>query len=350
MKKVAIAVLALIIIAGAIAAGVYLHYEQAVVAFETTPYGDGTPRVVNLPKGSDASTVGRYLAREKIIADAESWHLWLRWRKLEPKLKAGEYEFVGALTPAQVVDKIVRNEVMLHHCTIVEGARCDEAMTALAACDLGLDGNALQKLCTDRTFVHNAGIKGDRLEGYLLPDTYSFPKGVTEQQVVQKMISRTKEEIAKAMASRGGGAPLTETEAITLASIVEKETGCPEERASIACVFHNRLKRHMKLQTDPTVLYGMFVKTGKFDVGLAKHGWVAARTDENAYNTYVIPGLPIGPIANPGAAAIAATLHPKDPCDYVFFVAGDNGCSLLASTLEEHERNVEKRNARLRGP
>jgi UPF0755 protein len=349
MKKVLLALVILVTVGLLAAAGVYFHYEQAVVEFESTPFGDVGVRVVNLPKGSDATTVGKYLAREKIISDADRWHLWLRWRKLEPKLKAGEYEFAGPLTPGQVVDKVVRGEVMLHHFTVVEGSRCDEAMPVIGASDLGLDAATLLKLCTDRGFLRKAGIKGDRLEGYVFPDTYSFPKGVTEEQVVLKMVQRTKEEIAKALASRGGGAPLTETEAVTLASIVEKETGCPEERSSISCVFHNRLKRHIKLQTDPTVLYGMFVKTGKFDVGLAKHGWVAARTDENAYNTYLIPGLPIGPIANPGAAAIQATLNPKDPCEYVFFVAGPSGCSIFSKTLEEHERNVSDRNGRIRG-
>jgi UPF0755 protein len=351
MKKVLIALAVLLVLGVGAAVGVYLHYDAAVNAFETTSFGDATAHTVVIPKGSDAVSVGKFLAREKVISDAETWHLWLRWKKLAPKLKAGEYEFTGALTPPQVVDKIVKGEVKLHHFTVVEGSRCDEAMDAIANAEdsLNLDADTLQKLCTDKSFAHKLGIKGDRLEGYLFPTTYSFPKGVTEEQVITKMVEDAKAEYARANASRAGDVKLTETEVMTLASIIEKESGIPEERPRISCVFHNRLKKHDKLRTDPTVLYGMFVKTGKFDVSLAKHGWVAARTDENAYNTYVIPALPVGPIANPGAAAIEAAVKPLTPCSSYFFVASGKGGHIFSDTEAEHEIAVKKYVATISG-
>jgi UPF0755 protein len=324
MKKVLLVLLALVVLAGAAAGWFWWSTGKKVDAFESTPFGSPDAKTVVIQKGTDPVAVGEFLARAGVISDAETWHLWLRWRKLKPKWKAGEYEFTGPLTPVQIGAKMEKGEVKLHHFTVAEGLRCDEIMPVLAASDLGLDAATLLALCTDRGFAHKHGLPGDRLEGYLFPDTYSFPLGVDEENVVGKMISRAKEEYARANAHRKADVKLDMNQVFTLASIVEKETGNPVERAHISCLFENRLKKKMKLQTDPTVLYGMFVKTGKFDKDLAFHNFVAAREDHNAYNTYAIDGLPAGPIANPGAAAIEAALAPT-ACQDLFFVARGDG-------------------------
>jgi len=233
--------------------------------------------------------------------------------------------------------------VLLHHFTVPEGLRCDEIMPIVAASDLGLDRATLLDLCTDAAFAHAHGIPADRIEGYLFPDTYSFPRGVDEKQVVGKMISNARHAYAKANAHRSPGVSLSMQQAFTLASIIEKETGNPEERPHISCLFQNRLARHIKLQTDPTVLYGMFVKTGTFNRDLAFHGFVAAREDQNAYNTYAVPGLPAGPIANPGEAALQAALAPSK-CNDLFFVAlGDgSGKHCFCPDAACHEKCVKR--------
>lgn len=339
MKKFVMILAVLLVLGGAGAGFFYWSTAQKVDAFEHTAFGDAAAKVVVIPKGTDPVGVGELLARAKVISSAETWHLYLRWHKLKPKMKAGEYEFAGALTPPQIITKMEKGEVKLHHFTIAEGLRCDEIMPELARTDLGLDLGTLLSLCTDKAFAHKNGLAADRLEGYLFPDTYSFPMGVDEKHVVSKMIARAKEAYAAANAQRRPDIKFDMHQAFTLASIIEKETGNPEERGHISCLFQNRLKRHIKLQTDPTVLYGMFVKTGKFDLGLARHGFVAAREDANAYNTYVIEGLPAGPISNPGEAALKAALHP-DTCNDLFFVADGTGKHVFCPDASCHEKAV----------
>lgn len=348
MKKVLIAFAALVVLGAAAAGLFYWSLGKEVDAFESTPFGDASAKLVVIPKGTDPASVGLILKRAHVITSEETWHLWLRLRKLKPKMKAGEYEFTGAMTPQQVVAKMEKGEVKLHHFTVAEGLRCDEIMPVVGASDLGLDTNTLLGLCTDKAFARAHGVPADRLEGYLFPDTYSFPRGVDEQQVVAKMLQRAKDAYAAANAHRRSDVKLDMQQAFTLASIIEKETGNPEERPHISCLFHNRLKRHIKLQTDPTVLYGIFAKTGKFDVGLAKHGFVAAREDQNGYNTYVIEGLPVGPISNPGAAALQAALAPMQ-CNDLFFVADGTGKHVFCPDAACHEKAVEHYVAAVRG-
>ena len=339
MKKVLVVLGALVLLGGGAAGWLYWSTGKKVDAFERTPFGGRAPVTVVIPSGTNPVGVGILLARAHVISSASTWHLWLRWRKLAPRMKAGEYEFTGPATPPQLVQKMVKGEVKLHHFTVAEGLRCDEIMPIIAASDLGLDKATLLALCTDKAFARAHGVPGDRLEGYLFPDRYSFPMNVSEAQVVAAMIARAKAEYAKASAHRGPGIKLNMNQAFTLASIIEKETGNADERAHISCLFHNRLKRHIKLQTDPTVLYGMFVKTGTFDRDLAFHGFVAAREDQNAYNTYVIDGLPKGPIANPGRAALDAALAPS-ACDDLFFVADGTGRHVFCPNVACHEKAV----------
>ena len=340
MKKVLLALVAVLVLGAGVAGYMYWATGKKVDAFEQAAFGDAAAKTVLIPKGLDPVGAGEILARAHVLSDAETFHLWLRWRKLTPKIKAGEYEFAGPLTPTQVITKMEKGEVKLHHFTVAEGLRCDEIMPTVAASDLGLDADTLLKLCTDKAFAQKNKIPSDRIEGYLFPDTYSFPLGVTEEQVVGKMIARAREEYAKANAHRRADVKLDAHQIMTLASIVEKETGNADERAHISCLFHNRLKKHIKLQTDPTVLYGMFVKTGKFDRDLAFHGFVAAREDANAYNTYMIDALPAGPISNPGAAAIQAALDPI-PCNDIFFVADGTGRHTFCPDAACHEKAVQ---------
>jgi UPF0755 protein len=195
----------------------------------------------------------------------------------------------------------------------------------------------LQKLAGTSSFVRKAGVPADTLEGFLLPDTYSFSRGATEEAVLTKMVSRTIDEFNKA--PRRSGLKLDLLQGITLASIIEKETGASEldQRAHISCVFHNRLRDNWKLDTDPTVIYAMMLLRGTYSKNITKKD---LETD-HPYNTYRNKGLPPGPIASPGVAAIRAAMNPIE-CPDFFFVSKNDGTSVFCPDMKCHETNVDK--------
>lgn len=341
MKKVLI-VLAVVVVLGALGvAGWFWLKDQHVTRFALEPFGSEQAKVVEIPQGTGPKALANLLAQHQVVSSAEDLYAYVRREKLAPKLKAGEYEFTGALTPIQVLDKIARGEVKLYHFTIPEGLRMDEILPLLANSELKLDLGKLTQLSADKAFVRKLGVPApaENLEGFLFPDTYSFTRGANEEAVLGKMVARTLEEYKKADAHRKAGVKLNLLEAITLASIVEKETGAAEAEARphISCVFHNRLRVKMHLQTDPTVLYAMMLLRGKFIKNITSKDLVTP----HPYNTYTTPGLPPGPIASPGAAAIQAALDPLE-CDDLYFVSRNNGTSVFCPDLKCHNANVKK--------
>lgn len=335
MKKVVIIVLVLIIVAAAGAGGWWWLRNQRIDEFARTPYGSGAVTVDVQAKGPQ--TLGTLLASNKVVSDADLLAAYVRKNKLMPTLKAGEYEFPLPMTPDQVLQKIASGQVKTYHFTVPEGLRADEILPILANSTLHLDADKLKKLTEDKAFLKKQGVPADRVEGFLFPDTYSFTRGATEEQVLAKMIARTLEEYRKADTVRKAGNKLNLLQTITLASIVEKETGAPEERPRISCLFHNRLRLGMKLQTDPTVLYAMMMLRGSFVKNITR----ADLTTPHPYNTYTTPGLPPGPISNPGAEAIQAALRPID-CDDLFFVSMNNGKHVFCPDLKCHNAAVDK--------
>jgi UPF0755 protein len=336
VKKLLLAVLVLLVLAAAGAAGWWFWNDQRITAFAASPYGTGT-RVVEIPSGSGPKAVAKLLAEGKVVEDGDLLYGWLRREKLGPKLRAGEYEFVGPLTPAQAVEKIVSGQVKQYHFTVPEGLRVDEILPILAASELKLDLEKLKKLAATPAFVRKAGVPADTLEGFLLPDTYTFNKGPSEEAVLQKMVSRTIEEFNKA--PRNPKVKFNLLEGITMASIVEKETGAAEldQRAHISCVFHNRLRENWRLDTDPTVIYAMMLLRGAYSKNITRKD---LETD-HPYNTYRNKGLPPGPIASPGVAAIHAALNPID-CPDFFFVSRNDGTSVFCPDIKCHEAAVDK--------
>lgn len=333
MKRLLLALAALLVVGAAGAAGFWYYLEQRLVAFASTKYGGATARLVEIKAGTNPRKLAEQLAREGIVSDGELLYAWLRHEKLGPKLRAGEYFFEGPLTPAEVIEKIVRGEVKQYRVTVPEGLRVDEIIPLLAGSELRLSAEKLAELTRNATLARRLGIPADGFEGFLFPDTYSFPRGATEEAVLRKMVERALEELEAA--PRKAGISLTPLQAMTLASIVEKETGAVEERPRIACVFHNRLRLDMKLQTDPTVLYAKALRTGTFSKNITR----ADLTAEHPYNTYAVKGLPPGPIASPGAAAIRAALSPID-CSDLFFVSKNDGTHVFCPDLQCHEANV----------
>lgn len=323
-------------LAAAVAAGVALGW-RAVDLFRETPYGSLEEKVVVVPPGSSARAVVRALARAGAISDEEMAWRYVRWVKRDRRpFRAGEYAFAGPLRPDAVLERVYRGEVKLHRFTVPEGLRADEIAAIVARSGLAAEADFLAA-ARDAELARSLGIPFAGLEGFLFPDTYAFPRGVTARPIVEAMVERFREEYAKADALRSERVRLTLGEAATLASIVEKETGRPEERPRIACVFHNRLRLGMRLQTDPTVLYATMLRTGRWSRNISRADLVAP----HPYNTYTSAGLPPGPIANAGAAALRATLAPSD-CSDLYFVSRNDGTHVFCPDLRCHNAAVRE--------
>ncbi len=329
--------LALVVLAGAGGAAAWWWRDQRITEFARTSAGAGGTRDVLIPPGSGPRRVAEVLAQAGVVSDAELTYAWLRRDKLGPKLRAGEYEFTLPLTPEQAIQKVIAGQQKTYHVTIPEGLRLDEILPLLASSQLRLRLDRLEALAADPSLVRKLGVPASRLEGFLFPDTYSFTHGYTEETVLAKMVSRTLEELQAAMASRDPAVKLEPLQFLTLASIVEKETGAPDERPRIACLFLNRLRLGMPLQTDPTVLYAMMLIRGKFVKNITRQDL----TTPHPYNTYTVHGLPPGPIASPGTAALQAVAHPSQ-CTDLYFVSRNDGTHEFCPDLRCHAAAVQR--------
>jgi UPF0755 protein len=304
--------------------------------FANAPFGSGETKRMDIPTGTGPRALSQLLAENQIVSDADLFYAYLRREKLGPRLKAGEYEFAGPLTPTQVAGKIASGQVKVYRFTVPEGLRVDEILPIVAQSELHLDHSKLAAWAKDKAFLRKLGIPASSAEGFLFPDTYSFTRNASEEAVLAKMISRSLEEYRKADVQRKSGIALDLLQTMTLASIIEKETAAPEERPRISCVFHNRLRLRMKLATDPTVLYAMWLLREKWINNITSED---LRT-EHPYNTYTVYGLPPGPIASPGAASIQAALDPID-CNDLYFVSRNNGTHVFCPDVKCHEEAVE---------
>jgi UPF0755 protein len=221
---------------------------------------------------------------------------------------------------------------VLHPLTIPEGLTMVQ-IADLASHEGFADRAEFLRLAKDGTFVASLGIKADTLEGYLYPDTYKFSRGVKTREVLVAMVEQLREMVVPDLLARMQERKMTMHEVLTLASVIEKETGSGSERPEISAVFHNRLKKHIPLQSDPTVIYGL----PAFDGNIHKKDL----SSPSPYNTYRVKGLPPGPIANPGIQAIRAALYPSDSHS-LYFVSRNDGTHQFSATLIEHNKAVEK--------
>ena len=334
MRKLVAAALVLLVIA----TGAFFWWRDwKLTRFAQTPFGSSDSKVAEIASGTGPRAIAELLAVKRVVTDAELFYAYLRRQKLIPRLKAGEYEFSGPLTPAQVAEKIASGQVKLYRFTVPEGLRVEEILPILSQSELHLDPSKLVALSSDAEFLRKSGVPATSAEGFLFPDTYTFTRGASESAVLSKMISRALEEYRKADAQRKSGISLDLLQTMTLASIIEKETAAPEERPRISCVFHNRLRLRMKLGTDPTVLYAMRLIRGKWINNITAED---LRT-EHPYNTYTVYGLPPGPIASPGAASIQAALNPIN-CTDLYFVSRNNGTHVFCPDVKCHEEAVER--------
>ncbi|MEZ5893675.1 MAG: endolytic transglycosylase MltG [Parvularculaceae bacterium] len=299
----------------ALAAGGYYGYQAT-----TRPGPSTQPTVYLLQSGSAVSTIAKQLADGGVIEHAELFIAAVRIKGVQSDLKAGEYEIPAGASVMEIIDLLIEGKSILHYFTAAEGLTTAQIMKVLAA-DEGLTGD----------------ITLTPAEGELLPETYAYTRGETRDGVIARMMKDQDALIEKLWPARAMELPFsTPEEALILASIVEKETGIPDERPRIAAVFVNRLKKGMRLESDPTIIYGL-TQGEPLGRGLRQ----SELKSQTPYNTYVIKGLPPTPIANPGRDSIYAVLNPADTDD-IFFVADGTGGHAFASNLRDHQANVAK--------
>ena len=278
-------------------------------------------KTVMLVRNLGFADIGEILKREGVVENAYLFDLGVVMLQARSSLKAGEYLFPRHANIHDVIGILVEGRAVLHQVTIPEGLTSEQVVARLLEND-----------------VLTGSVREMPREGSLLPETYRFHRGTTREQILQRMAADQTKLVQEIWARRAGALPLqSPAELITLASIVEKETGKAGERPRVAAVFVNRLNKRMRLQSDPTIIYGLVGGKGSL-------GRPILRSDidrPTAYNTYTIDGLPPGPIANPGRAAIEASANPAPTRD-LFFVADGTGGHVFAETLEEHNRNVAR--------
>ena len=289
-------------------------------------------KIVMIPEGAPFQQVAAMLEQQRVIKSRSAF-LWLgKSQEAERKIHPGEYEVNAAMPPADILSKLVTGRVVLHAVTIPEGYTISQIAEAFA--EQGItDKQEFIRLAHDKSFMKSLGIVAESLEGYLYPDTYRFPRATAAKVVIKTMVEQLQHVLTAEMQLRATELTLTMHQVLTLASVIEKETGSGDERPHIASVFHNRLKKKIPLQSDPTVIYGL----QNFDGNLRKKDL----SHPSPYNTYRWAGLPPGPIASPGAQSIRAALYPAVTQD-LYFVSRNDGTHQFSATLIEHNNAVER--------
>jgi UPF0755 protein len=289
-------------------------------------------KIVEIPLGTSVHDTAELLYTKGLIPSVPGFKLLARFTQSEGVIRAGEYSVPESLSSRDILTLLRKGDVVLHKVTVPEGLRSEE-VAGIVAEKLALSRERLAALLKDREFIQSLGLTSPTLEGYLLPETYSFPSKVTEEQVILKMVQDMLGFCDEEKRGQAQALGLTLHQLLTLASIIEKETAVASEAPLVSSVYHNRLKKRMRLQSDPTVIYGI----EGFDGDIR---WKDLRTD-TPYNTYTREGLPPTPIANPGKRAIEAALSPADT-KYLYFVSRNDGTHVFSETLSGHNQAVNR--------
>ena len=327
----------MVIVVGTMVAGLTLSYQFARQLMQTPLPIAGEAIDFVIPPGTAFNRVVNDLASQGVLEHPRLFTAWASWKGLEGKMQAGEYRVLTGTTPLELLNIMVAGKVLQHAVTMIEGWNIAELLTGL--------GNepALEQtlLFTDhgadpRELAEQLSLQYPHAEGLFAPETYHYTRGTTDRELLQRAYGAQMKQLEDAWVSRDIGLPFeTAYDALILASIVEKETALESERSLIAGVFVRRLQNRMRLQSDPTVIYGL---------GETYDGNIKKRDLESdtPYNTYTRHGLPPTPVALPGKAAIEAVMHPAGG-DALYFVASGNGdgSHVFSATLEEHNQAVQ---------
>jgi UPF0755 protein len=318
-------------VAAALVLGLGLLGGAFTLALQPPSEADGEI-VVEIPRGAALSGVAGILESAGVIRSARAFELLARFREQAGALRAGEYAFAPNLRAAEVLDRLAAGAVMTHRVVVPEGLRMEEVAARIEAAGLGSAAEFLS-VAREPAMAAGLGIQGASLEGYLFPETYELAKGIPAREIVHLMVDHFF-AVWRGVEPQATAKGLSMHDVVVLASLVEKETAAAQERPLVAAVFLNRLERGMRLETDPAVIYGI----ANFDGNLRR---VHLADVTNPYNTYQHAGLPPGPIASPGAAALRAVVDPAE-ADYLYFVARKDGTHQFSRSYGDHVRAVNR--------
>ena len=308
-------------------------FFQKISKFSNSPHDPaGQAEKFNIKPGQNLSEISDNLQKKGIIKDSFYFKILVRYKESGKDLKAGEYMLSASKTPLQILSIITKGDVKLYKLTLPEGLNMKEIAQRIEDAGFGTKEKFIL-LADSEAFAKTIGINQATLEGYLYPETYFFPKNTSQKQVIKAMVKTFNEVYTPELRKLTTDLGFSVHQIVTLASIIEKETGAAKERPLISSVFHNRLKKGMRLESDPTVIYGIKDFNGNI-----------TRKDLRTwtpYNTYKIKALPPGPIANPGEMSIKAALYPADT-DFIFFVSKKDTTHKFSKTIKEHNRAVRK--------
>ena len=325
MKALRLILLA-VIVGAALPAGVLIYFINY-----WTPSHNRYPVEIRVEQGDSLATVVRKLRDQQLIANGFLFSLWARLNGVEKRIHQGLYRFETRVPPREILDRLVTGRGIFQTVTIPEGFTIKEIAELLEKMQIA----GKDKFIAEAGNAHlltTLGLSKKGLEGYLFPSTYHFTPSTPEKDIIATMAEQFRKISLPVLNQRGGATELTSHEILTLASIIEKETGIESERPSVSAVFHNRLKRQMPLQSDPTVIYGL----KNFNGNLTRKDL----QEPTPYNTYRIAGLPPGPICNPGLSSIRAALQPAQ-VSYLYFVSKNDGTHLFSETIEAHNQAVK---------
>lgn len=296
------------------------------------PSSEAVWKEVVISKGASFKEIKLLLRKEGIIKNGYTFDILGRAFGITRKIRVGYYSMSPAMPMIEVLKALKNGDIIEYTISIPEGFTIEDIADILEKTGLAAKSDFFS-ITHDRSYIESIGIEANSLEGYLFPDTYLFPKGITAQEIAERMVGRFRGVITPELESRAKGLGFTIKEIITLASIIEREAKVDSERSLISAVYHNRLRKGMLLQADPTAIYGRKRLNEKITRKDLK--------SNSPYNTYRIRGLPPGPIANPGKKAIIAALYPAN-VDYLFFVSKNDGTHYFSSTGAEHSDAVIK--------
>ncbi len=312
--------------------GIGYPIVQWILQPKVDPARNPPLQLIDVPEGLPFQQVAAQLEEKGVIESRGVFVLLAQITNTDRQVKPGEYVFHAGMEPLTILDDLREGKTLLHQVTFPEGFTVRQVAARLARHGL-VEEDAFVALTENTSFIQSLGLQVASLEGYLFPTTYQFEKYSSPKDIIRTMVTFWKKAFSSQLREQAKRLNMSVHEVLTLASLVEKETGAAEERRMISGVFHNRLSRDIMLQSDPTVIYAL----ENFDGNIRKKDL----SIDHPYNTYRYKGLPPGPIANPGLASIEAALSP-DKSSYLYFVSRNDGTHYFSSSLKEHNRAVDK--------
>jgi UPF0755 protein len=305
--------------------GLWLRRELA-----SSYYGaENAESFIEIPRGADTDAIAEALEAGGALRYKLPFQLYVRWSGLARRLQAGEYRFAAPARPGEIAQRLVQGDVFFHAITVPEGLTARETTALLARSGLGNE-REMRDLLSRTDWISDLDSRAVSLEGYLFPETYHFPRRINSEQILKAMIAQFRIRISKLLSAAPLPAGWTFPQIVNLASMIEKEAKVIEERRLVASVLANRLRKKIPLACDPTIIYAL-KQAGSYNGNLRKADLSAA----SPYNTYIHPGLPPGPIANPGIDSLLAAMSPARS-DYLYYVSRNDGTHFFSKDLQSH--------------